>query len=167
MSGVYYGFATLLHLPHSTSAAADANASHGHYPSDSQVYEMVLSVGYNPFYNNTKRSVEVHLLLPELSSARATIAEPKSEGHNRMHDFYGAWMNLVMLGFVRDERGDYSGVDELVEDIRFDMDVARRSLRREAYQRYTMDEFLKRTPTQEEMEADITAEEAGTPPKKD
>jgi hypothetical protein len=125
---------------------------------------MVLSVGYNPFYNNTKRSVEVHLLLP----VEEADGEEKKEGregqggqHNQMRDFYGAWMNLLMLGFVREERGDYSGVEELVQDIKVDMEVARRSLQREAYRKWTTDDALKRVPTREEVEGDDAERQAG------
>jgi riboflavin kinase len=76
---------------------------------------MVMSVGYNPFYNNTTRSAEVHVL------------------HAFSADFYGAPMRLLLLDLIRPERGDYSGLDELVADIRFDCEVARRSLDRPAW----------------------------------
>ncbi|KAK5626135.1 hypothetical protein RRF57_001850 [Xylaria bambusicola] len=73
-----------------------------------------MSIGYNPFYKNSVRSAEVHIL--------------QSFGA----DFYGAPMRLLILGFVRDEK-DYGGLDALVEDIRIDCDVARQSLAREAW----------------------------------
>ncbi|KAI1422541.1 hypothetical protein F5Y12DRAFT_609170 [Xylaria sp. FL1777] len=79
-----------------------------------QIYPMVMSIGYNPFYKNSVRSAEVHVL--------------RSFGA----DFYDAPMRLLILGFVRDEK-DYSGLDALVEDIRIDCDVARQSLAREAW----------------------------------
>lgn len=75
---------------------------------------MVMSIGWNPFYKNTVRSVEVHVL------------------HDFATDFYGSHMNLVILGFIRPEY-DYVSVEALVEDIRTDVEVARRSLAREAY----------------------------------
>ena len=76
---------------------------------------MVMSIGYNPFYGNAVRSAEVHVL----RRFRA--------------DFYGAPLRLLVLGFVRDERGDYDGIDALVADIRTDCAVARRSLARPAW----------------------------------
>lgn len=75
---------------------------------------MVMSIGYNPFYKNTVRSAEVHVL------------------HAFRADFYGAHMRLLLLGYVRDEL-DYSGLEALVRDINIDCDVARNSLARRAW----------------------------------
>ena len=52
-------------------------------------------------------------------------------------------MNLLILGFIRPEY-DYVSKDSLVEDIRVDIEVARRSLDREAYQAFKNDEYLLR-----------------------
>ncbi|KAI2628748.1 riboflavin kinase [Hypoxylon sp. NC1633] len=79
-----------------------------------QIYPMVMSIGYNPFYKNSVRSAEVHLL------------------HAFGADFYDAPMRLLILGFVRDER-DYASLDALVDDINVDCDVARQSLARPAW----------------------------------
>lgn len=79
-----------------------------------QIYPMVMSIGYNPFYKNKVRSAEVHVL------------------HNFAADFYGAPMRLLILGFIREER-DYSSLDALVKDINIDCDVARQSLARPAW----------------------------------
>ena len=105
-SGVYFGWAALF-LP---ADHADRPAS----PSAPLVAPMVMSIGYNPFYGNTVRSAEVHVLRPFAA------------------DFYGARLRLLLLGFVREER-DYDGLDALVADIRLDCDVARNSLAREAW----------------------------------
>lgn len=78
---------------------------------------MVMSIGWNPFYKNTVRSVEVHIM------------------HDFEQDFYGSHMNLVILGFIRPEY-DYVSLESLVEDIRTDIRVARDSLAREAYARF-------------------------------
>ncbi len=135
-SGVYFGWAALaLPMTHPDSAAAaNDNNVNGNTSSSSstetektasdsdsqaiasrfQIYPMVMSIGYNPFYKNSVRSAEVHVL--------------RSFGA----DFYDAPMRLLILGFVRDEK-DYSGLDALVEDIHIDCDVARQSLAREAW----------------------------------
>ena len=47
-------------------------------------------------------------------------------------DFYGIEMRLLVTGFIREEK-DYAGVEELIEDIRVDCEVARKSLDREAW----------------------------------
>ena len=75
---------------------------------------MVMSIGYNPFYKNTVRSAEVHVL------------------HKFADDFYGAHMRLLLLGFIRTER-DYDSLEALVKDIEFDCEVSRNSLRRKAW----------------------------------
>ena len=58
-------------------------------------------------------------------------------------DFYDAHMNLLILGFIRPEY-DYVSKESLIEDIKFDIDVARRSLSREGYTRWRGDEYLTR-----------------------
>jgi riboflavin kinase len=78
---------------------------------------MVMSIGWNPFYKNSVRSVEVHIM------------------HDFEQDFYGSHMNLVILGFIRPEY-DYVSLESLIEDIRTDIRVARDSLEREAYVRF-------------------------------
>lgn len=82
-----------------------------------QIYPAVLSIGYNPFYKNSVRSVEIHIL------------------HAFGHDFYGAALNLLILGFIRPEY-DYDGLEALVKDIRTDCEVAKRSLERDGYARW-------------------------------
>ncbi|KAI0518095.1 hypothetical protein F5B22DRAFT_601681 [Xylaria bambusicola] len=133
-SGVYFGWASLAlprthpdassssSPPSSTTTTTTTNNNTDNPSSSSsttpppsfQIYPMVMSIGYNPFYKNSVRSAEVHIL-------QAFGA-----------DFYDAPMRLLILGFVRDEK-DYSGLDALVEDIRVDCDVARQSLAREAW----------------------------------
>lgn len=103
-SGVYFGWAALA-LP----------ADHPNYSSSSfSLFPMVMSIGYNPFYNNTVRSAEVHVL----SQFGA--------------DFYGVEMRLLILGYIRDEQ-NYDGLEALIEDINMDCEVARKSLEREAW----------------------------------
>ncbi|KAI0400291.1 hypothetical protein F4802DRAFT_503822 [Xylaria palmicola] len=114
-SGVYFGWASLALPPAHPDAADAAGPGAGAAAAPRfQIYPMVMSIGYNPFYKNSVRSAEVHVL-------RAFGA-----------DFYDSPMRLLILGFVRDER-DYSGLDALVEDIRVDCDVARQSLARAAW----------------------------------
>lgn len=55
---------------------------------------MVMSVGFNPFYNNTLRSAEVHIM------------------HEYEHDFYGKTMRVVVLGYLRPEL-DYTSIGSL------------------------------------------------------
>lgn len=62
--------------------------------------------------------------------------------HNFEKDFYGAELSLVILGFIREEY-DYVSKEALVEDIREDIRVARRSLDREGYRVQMKDGWLR------------------------
>ncbi|KAH9876545.1 hypothetical protein J1614_003676 [Plenodomus biglobosus] len=147
-SGIYYGWCTLDHssitsattstsVPSATDDTSIPTPSSNHavadleYPSststantDSIVYPTVLSIGYNPYYKNSQRSIEIHIL------------------HSFPADFYGATLSLVILGFIRPEY-DYVSKEALVEDIREDIRVAQRSLAREGYAAWKGDAWLR------------------------
>jgi len=124
-SGVYYGYACLDISPttchddgkSSTTAAAVTTTT------GSKVFPMVMSIGWNPFYKNSVRSVEVHII------------------HTFAGDFYGVRMNLVILGFIRPEF-DYVSKEALIEDIKMDIKVGVNSLEREGYREYRNDPHL-------------------------
>ena len=84
---------------------------------------MVMSIGYNPFYKNTVRSAEVHVL------------------HEFKKDFYGSQMAISILGYIRPEL-DYVDVDSLIKDIKTDIEVTRKSLGRESWERGAGDGYL-------------------------
>lgn len=161
-SGIYYGFCTLDHstIPSSTTSTTVPSAvddksvppkssSHAVLDLDyaastptssrSPVYPTVLSIGYNPYYKNTTRSIEIHILA------------------NFDKDFYGAELSLIILGFIRPEY-DYVSKDALVEDIREDIRISQRSLAREAYDACKSDPWLRGEGGQEAGQ--VTGEEA-------
>ncbi|KAK7943086.1 riboflavin kinase [Apiospora aurea] len=114
-SGVYFGYAALrLPANHPDIPAATSSSNGDSSSTEYHIFPMVMSIGYNPFYKNSKRSAEVHIL------------------HKFAQDFYGAPMRLLLLGFVREEK-NYAGVEALIEDINIDCEVARRSLDRPAW----------------------------------
>lgn len=76
-------------------------------------YPMVMSIGWNPFYKNTKKSVEVHLI-------------------QQLEDFYGKKLDIVILGYMREER-NYSSIKDLIDDINLDIQLALEALRLETY----------------------------------
>ena len=109
-SGVYFGWASLqLPAEHPNQRSA-GGANKGGFA----IFPMVMSIGYNPFYNNTVRSAEVHVL------------------NNFGADFYGVEMRLLIVGYIRDEQ-NYDGLDALIKDINMDCEVAKNSLEREAW----------------------------------
>jgi len=75
---------------------------------------MVMSIGYNPYFKNTVRTAEVHIL------------------HKFEQNFYGEPLRLLILGYIRPEK-DYPSLEALIEDIRFDTKVASESLKRRAW----------------------------------
>ena len=139
-SGVYYGWAG---LSPSKATSQHPPGSHSNYTLMSKdiyeslldhekqtqshdkgsVYPMVMSIGWNPVYKNTVRSIEVHIM------------------HDFETDFYESHMNLVILAFIRPEY-DYVSKDSLIDDIKTDIDVAGKSLARDAYAKFVEDPFL-------------------------
>ncbi|KAN0064130.1 riboflavin kinase [Thecaphora frezii] len=114
-SGTGSGFST-------TSRRQKKKRVHLH-PEDSQVFPMVMSVGWNPFYKNTYKTAEVHIL------------------HDFASDFYGLEIRVVVLGYVRPEY-NYDSMDALIADIEMDKKVTINSLNRPLYQDYAQDPFL-------------------------
>ncbi|MCJ1336317.1 riboflavin kinase [Bachmanniomyces sp. S44760] len=121
-SGVYFGWAGL-NVNEKGEILKPGNDGEGKEKVKGLVYPMVMSIGWNPFYKNTVRSVEVHIL------------------HKFLQDFYTAHLNLLILGFIRPEY-DYVSRDALIEDINTDCQVARNSLSREAYERLRGEAYL-------------------------
>ncbi|KDN53156.1 hypothetical protein K437DRAFT_117697 [Tilletiaria anomala UBC 951] len=90
---------------------------------DSLVFPMVMSVGWNPFYGNTTKTAEVHIM------------------HKFQADFYGLEIRVVVLGYIRPEY-NYINKEALIEDIEMDKRVTIASLARPMYQDYSRDPFL-------------------------
>ncbi|RMJ22684.1 hypothetical protein PHISP_06447 [Aspergillus sp. HF37] len=132
-SGVYFGVVVL----ENPAAAAAAKATKEDGQMDGVIRPAVLSIGFNPFYGNTVRSVEIHIM-QQLSTSTPTSAG-QAAGFNKMPDFYSARLNVLVLGYIRPEY-DYVSAEALVEDIREDCEVARRSLARKAYVCYLREE---------------------------
>lgn len=101
-TGVYYGWASV---------------------GGNDVHQMVLSVGWNPFYKNTKKSMETHIL------------------HTFPEDFYGAELRVLITGYVRQE-SNYPSVDALIEAIHNDIKIAKEQLLKPENQIYSSHSFL-------------------------
>ncbi|KAL4800046.1 riboflavin kinase-domain-containing protein [Aspergillus venezuelensis] len=137
--GVYFGVVALDPATAPKGADGDVNGTKAEAP----ILPAVLSIGYNPYYKNKARSIEIHIL-PSLTSPSPT-SEPSPQSTNngsekkvtfhKLPDFYGTKLNLLMLGYIRPEY-DYVSMEALVEDIRVDCEVARASLSREGYKVY-------------------------------
>ncbi|XP_052097618.1 riboflavin kinase-like [Mytilus californianus] len=100
--GVYYGW---------------ANVDNG------EVLKMVLSIGWNPYYHNTKKSMETHVI------------------HTFKEDFYGSTLKVIMLGYIRPMR-DFSSLDELIGAINDDIQQAKEKLDLPENASYKQNNFL-------------------------
>uniref|UniRef100_A0A8V0YQV3 Riboflavin kinase n=1 Tax=Gallus gallus TaxID=9031 RepID=A0A8V0YQV3_CHICK len=87
-TGIYYGWASV---------------------GNGDVHKMVLSIGWNPFYKNIKKSVETHII--------NTFKE----------DFYGEILSIVITGYIRSEK-NFNSLETLVSAIREDIEEAKRQL---------------------------------------
>ncbi|KAH8277271.1 hypothetical protein KR026_008249 [Drosophila bipectinata] len=84
-TGAYYGW---------------ANVNNG------EVHKMVLSIGWNPFYNNKEKSVETHML------------------HDFNCDLYGETLKICIVGYLRPERS-FESLQELIDAIQADIAKAK------------------------------------------
>jgi len=95
--GVYVGWATV------DDDRLDAAAR---YP---VVHKAVLSIGWNPFYQNKQRTLEAYLC------------------HDFGRDFYGGSMRLLVCAFLRPQV-DFPGMEALIEAITADVDYGQQLL---------------------------------------
>uniref|UniRef100_A0A915EDU8 riboflavin kinase n=1 Tax=Ditylenchus dipsaci TaxID=166011 RepID=A0A915EDU8_9BILA len=75
----------------------------------SELYPMVMSVGYNPHFNNEKKTLEVHIL---------------KEFDN---DFYDSVVEAVALEYIRPMQS-FTSLGELIDAIESDKDSARSTM---------------------------------------
>ena len=86
-----------------------------------RVEKAVVSIGWNPFYKNTKKSVETHILKTYDT------------------DFYGRWMTLKICGYIRPEL-NFDGLDALIMAIQEDVKHAKQQLDQSKFLKMKEDE---------------------------
>lgn len=92
---------------------------------DPTVYKFVMSIGWNPFYKNEKKTVEPHLL-----------HDFGADG-----DFYGSELRLVTVGYLRQE-ASFPSLEALVAAIHADIAAARAALDEPAPAALAADPYL-------------------------
>eukprot|EP00092_Neocalanus_flemingeri_P010383 GFUD01011191.1.p1 GENE.GFUD01011191.1~~GFUD01011191.1.p1 ORF type:complete len:156 (-),score=51.38 GFUD01011191.1:72-539(-) len=102
VGGIYFGFAKVDEGP---------------------VFDMVMSVGYNPFYNNEKRAMETHII-------------HKFEG-----DLYGKMLSVIMVGYLRAE-ANYDSMEKLVQAIENDIDNGKKLNLEDKFAKFKNDQFF-------------------------
>ncbi|RUS87140.1 hypothetical protein EGW08_005072 [Elysia chlorotica] len=101
--GVYYGWAKLSSYP--------------------QVFKMTMCVGWNPYYQNTVKTMETHII------------------HKFDSDFYGDIMKIIVLGYMR-PMCDFPSLGSLIEAIHRDIEVASKHLDTEESLQFKNDPFF-------------------------
>ncbi|KAG7964131.1 hypothetical protein I3843_09G153400 [Carya illinoinensis] len=102
-SGVYFGWAGL---------------------STRGVFKMVMSIGWNPYFDNTEKTIEPWLL------------------HDFAEDFYGEELHLVVIGYIRPE-ANFPSLEGLIAKIHEDRRIAETALDLPPYSAYWEDPYLK------------------------
>lgn len=69
----------------------------------------MLSIGWNPFFKNEKRTVEAYIC------------------HDYGRDFYDQEMRLIIVGFLRPQ-ANFGSMDELIAEIAADVEFGQKAL---------------------------------------
>ena len=93
------------------------------------IYKMVMSIGWNPYFDNTEKTIEPWLL------------------HGFDEDFYGEELRLVIVGYIRPE-ANFPSLESLIERIHEDGRIAENALDLPEYAKYKESPYL-RNPLQQ------------------
>lgn len=88
------------------------------------IYKMVMSIGWNPYFDNTEKTLEPWLL------------------HEFEEDFYGEELRLVIVGYIRPE-ANFPSLESLIERIHEDARIAEKALDLPMYASYKDAVYLK------------------------
>ena len=108
------------------------------------IRKAVVSIGWNPYYDNSKKSVETHVM------------------HTYDNQFYGKWLKVLICGYIRPEK-NYDSLrksfsyyqigkfeifiiiaEDLIDDIHLDINQADNSLDEPQFKGFFQDGFFKR-----------------------
>jgi len=124
--GIYFGWAGLRGNDSNDDANDSRNDGEAQNVIENVIAPMVMSIGWNPFFDNATKTVEPWLL----------------RDFGKDGDFYGRELRLAVLGYVRPE-ADFASLEALVERIHRDADVARGALAMERFEGGKEDPYLK------------------------
>ncbi|WVZ87997.1 hypothetical protein U9M48_034559 [Paspalum notatum var. saurae] len=88
------------------------------------IYKMVMSIGWNPYFDNSEKTVEPWLL------------------HNFGEDFYGEELRLAIVGYIRPE-ANFPSLESLIERIHEDGRIAEKALDLPMYAKYKDSPYLR------------------------
>jgi Riboflavin kinase len=81
-----------------------------------EVYKAAISIGYNPTYGNTEKTVEPHCI----ALANDPRRHSSCTGETLLQDFYEQTCRLSVVGYLRPEL-PFEGIEKLVEAIKQDI----------------------------------------------
>lgn len=102
-TGIYYGWASV---------------------GNGDVHKMVVSIGWNPYYKNTKKSMETHIM------------------HTFKEDFYGEILKVAIVGYLRPEK-DFDSLESLISAIQGDIEEAKKRLDLPEHLKLKEDKFFQ------------------------
>jgi riboflavin kinase len=122
-TGIYYGFARIVIMGndestsngHDDDSANDTNNSCNESELG-QVFTAAISIGYNPTYNNSEKTVEPHLIAPAMHPKR----HASMTGETQFQDFYDKTIVLSVVGYLRPEL-PFEGLEKLTAAIKKDI----------------------------------------------
>jgi riboflavin kinase len=103
--GVYFGYGQVLPLKDDSASMP---------VQDAQVFPMVMSLGFNPFYKNKHLTAVSHGYLKNCTCLELWSLQEVHIMHEYPSDFYDHEMRAIVLGYIRPEldytsRGMYTG----------------------------------------------------------
>lgn len=116
--GIYYGWCKLIPLTAQCDEikkrvdGKDVLFNHGNELTNEEkdIFPMVMSIGWNPYYHNKDKTAEVHII------------------HKFHENFYGSKIEYVVLGYIRPEL-NFNSIDELIDTINSDIEYAKLKLK--------------------------------------
>jgi len=121
-TGIYWGFARIIIIDGSESSngRGDGSANDDSYSCNEselgQVFTAAISIGYNPTYNNSEKTVEPHLIAPAMHPKR----HASLTGETQFQDFYDKTIILSVVGYLRPEL-PFEGLEKLTAAIKKDI----------------------------------------------
>lgn len=82
---------------------------------DGPVHDMVMSIGWNPYYKNEHKSMETHII------------------HKFDNDFYGKSLKVLIVDYIRPEK-NFSSLEDLITAINLDIEQAKQILRKPEFE---------------------------------
>lgn len=122
--GIYYGWSKVIPQDKQTEIVSSHNKeiefNYGKSltkTTDLSILPMVVSIGYNPFYDNKEKSVEIHII------------------NEFNKNFYGAKIRYTILGYIRPEL-NYTTKEALIDDINLDIKIAKDILEKPEFEKF-------------------------------